>query len=144
MRLLSLFPLHLSPAPWLLRRAPEKLPTWQYDLQELRKAATQLLVGIGFTTLLVYKFEIRQVLILQAIFALRGLYSNQLVQIHLLGRPATGDLKRPFKAPNPLAYARERSPNARAGVYWPRINYALYRFPIACGVLRRAGRCWRT
>lgn len=82
---------------------------WQYDLQELRKAATQLLIGIGFTTLLVYKFEIRQVLILQAIFALRGLYSNQLVQIHLLGRPATGDLKRPFKAPNPLAYARRRS-----------------------------------
>ena len=28
----------------------------------------------------------------------KGLYDAKLVSIHLLGKPATGDLKRPFKA----------------------------------------------
>ena len=30
----------------------------------------------------------------------KGLYDAKLVSIHILGKPATGDLKRPFKAPS--------------------------------------------
>ena len=39
-----------------------------------------------------------QPLFIQGIMALKGLYDAKLIQIHIFGKPATGDLKRPFKA----------------------------------------------
>jgi hypothetical protein len=38
-----------------------------------------------------------QPLFIQALMGIKGLYDAKPVHIHLLGRPAVGDLKRPFK-----------------------------------------------
>lgn len=35
---------------------------------------------------------------MQALMGLKGIYDAKEVHIHLLGKPAEGDLKRPFKA----------------------------------------------
>jgi hypothetical protein len=37
-------------------------------------------------------------LLIQSIIPLKGVFDNNLVKIHLLGSPASGELKRPFKA----------------------------------------------
>ncbi len=39
-----------------------------------------------------------QPLFIQSLMGLKGLYDAKPVAIHLLGKPAVGDLKRPFKA----------------------------------------------
>jgi hypothetical protein len=39
-----------------------------------------------------------QPLFIQALMGLKNLYDAKPVAIHLLGKPAEGDLKRPFKA----------------------------------------------
>ena len=39
-----------------------------------------------------------QPLFIQGLMGLKALYDAKLVQIHILGRPAEGDLQRPFKA----------------------------------------------
>lgn len=36
-------------------------------------------------------------LLIQSIIPLKSLFENKLVQIHLLGKPATGELARPWK-----------------------------------------------
>ena len=40
-----------------------------------------------------------QPLFIQGILPLKGLYDSKILLIHLLGKPATGDLKRPFAVP---------------------------------------------
>jgi hypothetical protein len=40
-----------------------------------------------------------QPLFIQTFMGLKNLYDAKTVTIHLLGRPAEGDLKRPFKGP---------------------------------------------
>lgn len=39
-----------------------------------------------------------QPLFIQALMGLKNLYDAKVVAIHVLGKPAEGDLKRPFKA----------------------------------------------
>ena len=39
-----------------------------------------------------------QPLFIQGLMGVKSLYDAKLVQIHILGKPAEGDLKRPFKA----------------------------------------------
>ena len=38
-------------------------------------------------------------LLIQSILPLKSAFENNMVKIHLFGQPASGDLKRPFKAP---------------------------------------------
>lgn len=40
-----------------------------------------------------------QPLFIQGILPLKGLYDSKVLLIHLLGKPATGELKRPFAVP---------------------------------------------
>lgn len=43
-------------------------------------------------------FRYTQPLFMQALMGVKGIYDAKEVHIHLLGKPAEGDLKRPFKA----------------------------------------------
>jgi hypothetical protein len=43
-------------------------------------------------------FKYTQPLFMQALMGLKGIYDAKIVAIHLFGKPAVGDLKRPFKA----------------------------------------------
>jgi len=64
----------------------------------------QMFVSIGVTvaliTFLYYKFQIIKPLALQSLLAIKNLFDQPLVSIHIFGKPATGDLARPFKAPS--------------------------------------------
>ena len=43
-----------------------------------------------------------QPLFIQSLMGVKGLYDAKIVAIHILGKPAEGDLKRPFKGPGGL------------------------------------------
>lgn len=51
-----------------------------------------------FRTFLHLYLNYTQPLFIQAIMALKNLYDSKPIKIHILGQPAEGELKRPFKA----------------------------------------------
>jgi hypothetical protein len=55
-------------------------------------------MGIAMMAFLHGYLKYTQPLFMQAIMGLKGLYDAKPVAIHILGKPAEGDLKRPFKA----------------------------------------------
>ena len=54
-------------------------------------------MGIAMMAVMHIYFKFTQPLFIQALMGFKGLYDAKLVAIHILGKPATGDLKRPFK-----------------------------------------------
>ena len=54
-------------------------------------------MGIAMMAVMHLYFKFTQPLFIQALMGFKGLYDSNLVSIHILGKPATGDLKRPFK-----------------------------------------------
>ncbi|TFY66130.1 hypothetical protein EVG20_g4954 [Dentipellis fragilis] len=71
--------------------SPQKRTT---DTPQIRSAYTSIAM-MGF--LHIY-MQYTQPLFVQAIMGLKGIYDAKTVKLHLLGQPAEGDLKRPFKA----------------------------------------------
>lgn len=49
-----------------------------------------------------FYWNFTQPLFIQSIIPLKNLYYNKIIQIHLLGKSAEGDLKRPFKEASPF------------------------------------------
>lgn len=70
-----------------------------YDLQQLRALFKSQLMGVGMMAVMHLYFKYTNPLLIQSIIPLKGAFEGNLVKIHLLGKPAVGDLKRPFKAP---------------------------------------------
>ncbi|THH31197.1 hypothetical protein EUX98_g2967 [Antrodiella citrinella] len=70
-----------------------------YDLQETSKAVRSVYMGIAMMGFLHGYMAYTQPLFIQSLMGLKGLYDAKTVAIHLLGKPAEGDLKRPFTAP---------------------------------------------
>ena len=54
-------------------------------------------MGIAMMSVMHLYFHFTQPLFIQALMGFKGLYDAKLVSIHILGKPAIGDLKRPFK-----------------------------------------------
>ena len=80
-------------------KAPEKKKTtiFQYDTDKLREFSFQRTVLPSMIIIFVhFKFGSVVPLMLQSMNSLIGLFSFELVQIHLMGRPAVGKLARPF------------------------------------------------
>jgi hypothetical protein len=69
-----------------------------YDLQNLKAQYKSQLMGIGMMAFMHGYLKYTNPLLIQSIIPLKGVFENNLVKIHLLGAPATGELKRPFKA----------------------------------------------
>ena len=55
-------------------------------------------MGIGMMAFMHGYLNYTNPLLIQSIIPLKGVFEGNLVKIHLLGQPAMGDLKRPFKA----------------------------------------------
>ena len=55
-------------------------------------------IGLAMMGFLHLYLKYTQPLFLQGVMAIKGLYDAKLVQIHIFGKEATGDLKRPFKS----------------------------------------------
>ncbi|CAL1715909.1 unnamed protein product [Somion occarium] len=69
-----------------------------YDLSETSKLVRGAYMGILMMAFLHGYLKYTQPLFIQALMGLKGLYDAKPVAIHVLGKPAEGDLKRPFKA----------------------------------------------
>ncbi|SCV74522.1 BQ2448_7551 [Microbotryum intermedium] len=86
-----------------------------YDLSEVSKAVRSVLIGIAFMSFMHGYLKYTQPLFIQAIMGIKGLYDSKILQLHILGRPATGDLKRPFEpAPSFLSPAAKTEEAAAA------------------------------
>lgn len=68
-----------------------------YDLSETSKLLRAVYMGIAMMTVMHLYLKYTQPLFIQALMGLKNLYDAKPVSIHLLGKPAEGDLKRPFK-----------------------------------------------
>ncbi|KAI0688691.1 inorganic phosphate transporter [Cerioporus squamosus] len=68
-----------------------------YDLAETSKLMRAVYFGCAMMAFMHLYLKYTQPLFIQALMGLKTLYDAKPVRIHLLGRPAEGDLKRPFK-----------------------------------------------
>ncbi|KAI9784709.1 MAG: hypothetical protein M1816_000774 [Peltula sp. TS41687] len=91
---------YVEPAPMGSTDEPKLITTTvhAYDTQQLRGLYRSQLMGVGMMAVMHLYFKYTNPLLIQSIIPLKGAVENNLVKIHLLGRPAVGDLKRPFKA----------------------------------------------
>ncbi|KAK2464145.1 hypothetical protein APHAL10511_003838 [Amanita phalloides] len=71
-----------------------------YDLSETSKLLRGVYIGIAMMAVMHGYFGYTQPLFIQALMGIKGLYDAKLVAIWVLGKPAEGDLARPFKAPS--------------------------------------------
>ncbi|KTW30568.1 uncharacterized protein T551_01851 [Pneumocystis jirovecii RU7] len=74
----------------------------EYDISELKKAIKQSLIGFCMILVMHLYFKFSQPLLVQSILPLKTVLEGKIVQLHLWRRPATGELKRPFKKPSGL------------------------------------------
>jgi len=68
-----------------------------YDLSEVSKLLKGVYMGVAMMGFLHIYMKYTQPLFVQALMGLKNLYEAKPVAIHILGRKAEGDLKRPFK-----------------------------------------------
>ncbi|KAH9925494.1 inorganic phosphate transporter [Fomitopsis serialis] len=68
-----------------------------YDLAETSKLIRSVFMGVAMMGFMHLYMQYTQPLFVQALMGLKNLYDAKPVAIHVLGRPAEGDLKRPFK-----------------------------------------------
>jgi len=92
-----------QPASWGSPAGPDQeIPAYEYDVQQLKKAAAQTLFGAALVIFVHFKFGIIQPLFIQTVMNPVQMYKSPLFQIFLWG--TTGDIeKRPFKEENPFS-----------------------------------------
>ena len=69
-----------------------------YDLQQLKGMYKSQLMGIGMMCFMHLYMKYTNPLLIQSIIPLKGAFEGNLMKIHLFGKPAIGDLKRPWKS----------------------------------------------
>lgn len=79
----------------------------EYDMAELSKFVKQIVIGTAIVGFIHYKWGGPQPLLFQAVLNPISLLDNSLFHIHILGHPADGAHKRPFKEENPFAKLQE-------------------------------------
>ncbi|KAJ3160458.1 hypothetical protein HDU86_000792 [Geranomyces michiganensis] len=82
-----------------------------YDVKKIVEIARSQAVSLGMIALMHFKFGYVRPLLLQSVLGLKSLYEAQLVQVHVLGRPAAGELARPWKVASPLAGLAPQAPD---------------------------------
>ncbi|PSS05481.1 hypothetical protein PHLCEN_2v3763 [Hermanssonia centrifuga] len=82
-------------------KEPGKLVTTtnrDYDLTEVSKLVRGAYIGLAMMAFLHGYMKYTQPLFIQALMGIKNLYDAKPVAIYVLGKPAEGDLKRPFKS----------------------------------------------
>jgi len=69
-----------------------------YDLQQVSVLLRGAYIGLAMMGFMHIYMKYTQPLFVQALMGLKGVYDAKPVAIHVLNKPAEGDLKRPFKA----------------------------------------------
>ena len=70
----------------------------EYDYSQLKSLFKSQLMGVGMMAVMHLYFKYTNPLLIQSIIPLKGAFEGNLVKIHIFGKSATGDLKRPWKA----------------------------------------------
>lgn len=70
-----------------------------YDAQQIKSAFRSQLMGLAMMGFMHLYMKYTNPLLIQSIIPFKSALEANLVQIHLFGKPASGDLKRPFKQP---------------------------------------------
>ncbi|KAH7106414.1 inorganic phosphate transporter [Auriculariales sp. MPI-PUGE-AT-0066] len=79
---------------------PDKVVTTtvrDYDLDETSKAIRSVYMAVAMMAFMHIYMKFTQPLFIQGLMGLKNLYEAKVIQIHVLNKPAEGDLKRPFK-----------------------------------------------
>ncbi|KAI9924337.1 hypothetical protein MW887_007289 [Aspergillus wentii] len=79
---------------------PVTTTVMDYDKGQLRTLMKGQLMGVGMMGVMHLYFQYTNPLLIQSIIPLKTALESNLVKIHVWGKPATGDLQRPFKAAN--------------------------------------------
>ncbi|KAJ2705680.1 phosphate transporter (Pho88) [Coemansia spiralis] len=75
----------------------------KYDVSEVAKLQKSTLFTAAIVMFMHFKFGYIQPLILQSLLPILNLYKSPLFQVHILGKPATDSLKRPWIPESPFA-----------------------------------------
>lgn len=91
---------YVEPAPMGSTEEPKAVTTTvhAYDLSQLRGLFKSQVMGVGMMAVMHLYFKYTNPLLIQSIIPLKGAFEGNLIKVHLLGKPASGDLKRPWKA----------------------------------------------
>lgn len=69
-----------------------------YDQQQLRALFKAQFMGVGMMGVMHLYFQYTNPLLIQSIIPFKGALEGNLVKVHVFGQPASGELKRPWKA----------------------------------------------
>lgn len=91
---------YLEPAPAGSGEEPKLVTTtiMEYDQQQLQAAYKQQLMGVGMMAFMHLYLKYTNPLLIQSILPLKGVFEGNIAKVHIFGKPASGELKRPWKA----------------------------------------------
>ncbi len=91
---------YVEPTPMGSGEDPKLVTTTiqEYDKSQLKSLFKSQLMGVGMMGVMHIYFKYTNPLLIQSIIPLKGAFEGNLIKVHLFGQPATGDLKRPWKA----------------------------------------------
>ncbi|KAK5997730.1 Phosphate metabolism protein PHO88 [Cladobotryum mycophilum] len=69
-----------------------------YDSAQLKQAFRSQLMGVAMMAFMHIYMKYTNPLVIQSIIPVKSALESNLAKIHIFGQPASGDLKRPFKA----------------------------------------------
>ena len=90
---------YVEPAPVGSAEEPKLVTTTihAYDLGQLQQAQRSQLMAVLMMAFMHLYMKYTNPLLIQSILPLKSAFESNLVKIHIFGKPASGDLKRPFK-----------------------------------------------
>ncbi|OQD67162.1 hypothetical protein PENDEC_c043G05940 [Penicillium decumbens] len=91
---------YVEPAPLGTGEEAKPVTTtnMDYDKGQLRQLMRSQLMGVGMMGVMHLYMQYTNPLLIQSIIPLKSAIESNLVKIHVFGKPATGDLARPFKS----------------------------------------------
>ncbi len=91
---------YVEPAPMGSGEEPKLVTTTvqEYDLTQVAAAYKGQLMGVAMMGFMHLYLKYTNPLLIQSIIPLKGAFESNLFKVHILGKTATGELKRPWKA----------------------------------------------
>jgi hypothetical protein len=91
---------YVEPSPMGSSDEPKLVTTTihEYDNSQLKQLYKSQLMGAAMMAVMHLYFKYTNPLIIQSIIPVKGVFEGNLIKVHLFGQPASGELKRPWKA----------------------------------------------
>jgi hypothetical protein len=70
----------------------------EYDSNQVAAQYKQQMMGCAMMAFMHIYMKYTNPLLIQSIIPVKGAFESNLVKVHIFGKPATGELKRPWKA----------------------------------------------